>query len=482
MEVNTRPSGTDMPPIEIGGLRARFRGALLRPGEEGWDEARRVWNGAIDRRPALVARAAGADDVVEAVRFARERGLTVAVRCGGHSVAGHGVCDGGVMIDLSTMRGVRVDPDERRARVSGGALLGDLDRATQPFGLATPAGIVSHTGVGGLTLGGGLGHLMRRFGLTVDSLLSAELVTAEGQRVHVDAGREPELFWGLRGGGGNFGIVTSFTFRLHSVGPMVLAGPVFWPLAQAGEVLRGVQAVAAEAPDALGIAVTMRLAPPMPFLPPSAYGTPVVGVILVWTGDPAEGERVTAPLRRIGTPLADVVRPVPYLAIQTMLDAGNPHGLKYYWRSLRIPRFSEEVIGTLVDATASIPSPLSYFGCFAVGGAATRVDPQSTAVGPREPGFELNQVSAWRPSDTDDGRHVEWVRRTWDTLVPHSTGVFSHFLSDEGEEGVRAAYGDRLARLRRLKRRWDPDNVFRLNANIPPADAGEASWPHPPGA
>jgi hypothetical protein len=451
------------------GLRARFRGALLRPDEEGYDEARRVWNGAIDRRPALIARCAGADDVVEAVRYAREQGLQASVRCGGHSVAGHAVCDGGIMIDLSLMRGVRIDPGARTARVAGGALLGDLDRAAQQFGLATTAGIVSHTGVGGLTLGGGLGHLMRRCGLTVDNLLSVDLVAADSGRVHVDAETDPELFWALRGGGGNFGIATAFTFRLHTVGPLVLGGPIIWPVADAAAVLRTVREFARDAPDALGIAIGLRLAPPMPFLPPEQYGKPILMLLPVWSGNLAEGESVLAPLRRIGRPLADVVRPVPYLAIQTLGDAANQHGMHYYWRSLRLPELSDAIIDVLVAATESITSPLSYFGCFCVGGAAARVAPDETAVGAREIGFELNTVAGWRPQDPEGERHTAWVRQTWDALRPHSTGVFAHFLSDEGAAGIEAAYAHRLERLAMLKGRHDPTNFFRLNANIPPA-------------
>jgi FAD/FMN-containing dehydrogenase len=449
-------------------LRSRFRGALLQPGEEGYDEARRVWNGAIDRRPSLIARCAGADDVVAAVRYARERELHVSVRCGGHSVAGHAVCDGGVMIDLSLMKAVRVDPGARTVRAAGGALLGDLDRATQQFGLATTGGIVSHTGIGGFTLGGGLGHLMRAHGLAVDNLVAVDLVTAEGELVHVDADSEQELFWGLRGGGGNFGIATAFTYRVHPVGPIVLGGPIIWPLAQAPQVLRVVREFARDAPDALGIAIGLRLAPPLPFLPPAEYGKPVLMLLLVWVGSIADGEKAIAPLRRIAPPLADVVRPVPYLAIQTMTDAANPHGMHYYWRSLRLPDLDDDVIDVVVTATEACPTPFSYFGCFAVGGAASRVDPEATAVGRRNVGFELNTVAAWRPQDADGERHRAWVRGTWDALAPRSTGVFSHFLSDEGTAGIRAAYGGRLSRLAAIKQRWDPANFFRMNANISP--------------
>jgi FAD binding domain/Berberine and berberine like len=450
-------------------LRTRFRGALLRPGEEGYEEARRVWNGAIDRRPALIARCAGADDVVEAVRFATERDLPVSVRGGGHAVAGHAVVDGGLMIDLSPMKAVRVDPEAGTVRAAGGVLLGELDRATQRFGLAVPSGIVSHTGVGGLTLGGGLGHTMRRFGLTVDNLRSVDLVTADARRLHVDADTEPELFWGLRGGGGNFGIATAFTYRLHPVGPIVLGGPIFWPLADGPEVLAFLRDFAPRAPDELGMAFFARLAPPGPLVPPEHYGRPVLGLVAVWAGDPAQGRRAVAPLRRIGRPVADNLRPLPYLFLQSMGDGGTQHGMHWYWRSQRVPDLADGVVDTICGLTDAISSPLSYTAGFAMGGAAGRVDPEATAVGERGNGFEISIVAGWPPPDPGGDGHVAWVHRGWTGLRPHSTGVYSHFLSDEGAAGVQAAYGGRLGRLTALKDRWDPTNLFRLNANIPPS-------------
>jgi FAD/FMN-containing dehydrogenase len=456
-------------------LRASFRGALLRPDEEGYDEARRVWNGAIDRRPALIARCAGADDVALAVRFAREGELAVSVRGGGHSVAGHAVCDGGLMIDLSLMKAIRVDPAARIARVSGGVLWGELDRATQQFGLATTGGVISHTGVAGLTLGGGLGHLMRRLGMTVDNLISVDLLTADGEKLHVDAPSEPELFWGLRGGGGNFGIATAFEFQLHPVGPIVLGGPMFWPLDDAPEVLRTVRDMVAEAPDELGITLAARLAPPMPFLPPEQYGKPVIGLVLVWTGDPSDGARAIAPLRQTGSPIADVVRPVPYLSVQSMLDAGAPHGLHYYWKSQRVPTLSGDVTEVVSALVGSITSPFSTISGWAVGGAASRVDPDATALGSREVGFELNIIAAWPPPDPNGDRHIGWVRQGWEALRRHGSGVYANFISDEGAEGVEAAYGDRLKRLTALKDRYDPGNFFRLNANIPPSGGGPST-------
>ena len=450
-------------------LRTRFRGALLRPGEEGYEEARRVWNGEIDRRPALIARCAGADDVVEAIRFARERELRVSVRGGGHSVAGHAVCDDGVMIDLSLMKAVSVDPDARTARAAGGLLWSELDRATQRFALATTGGVISHTGIGGLTLGGGLGHLMRKHGLTVDNLVGAELVTATGERVRADAETEPELFWGLRGGGGNFGVATAFQYRLHPVGPIVLGGPVFWPLADVPRVLAFLHEFVPEAPDGLGITISMMRAGPLPFIPPRERGRPVLGLVLVWTGDLEEGERAMAPLRGIGTPIADVVRAVPYVAIQSMLDGGAPHGRHYYWRSHRLPGLGDGVIDVFMEYLESVPTPFSQINGWAMGGAVSRVEPDATAVGEREVGIDISFVVGWEPGDPGGEAHKAWSRAGWEALRPYSTGVYANFISDEGVSGVEAAYGERLARLSGLKAEWDPDNVFRLNANIPVA-------------
>jgi FAD/FMN-containing dehydrogenase len=456
-------------PAAMDGLRARFRGVLLRPGEEGYDEARRIWNGAIDRRPALIARCAGADDVVEAVRFGRERELLVSVRGGGHAVAGHAVCDDGLMIDLSLMKAVRVDPQARTARAAGGLLWSEFDKATQPHGLATTGGVISHTGIAGLTLGGGLGHLMRKYGLTVDNLLSVDLVTADGETLHVNESSDPELFWGLRGGGGNFGIATAFEYRLHPVGPMVLGGPIAWPIEDGPAVLKAMNEFAAEAPDELGISPAVTLAPPAPFVPMDRIGNPMVALILVWAGDAAEGEKATAPLRAIGSPFADAVRPVPYLFIQSMLDAGAPHGRHYYWKSHRLPEINDEVIDVLMGRPAAASAPFWQMNGWAVGGAATRVDADATAVGKRETGFDLNITAAWPPPDPDSEEHKEWVREGWDALQPYSTGVYTNFLSDEGASGVEAAYGDRLTRMTALKDRYDPDNFFRMNANISPS-------------
>jgi FAD/FMN-containing dehydrogenase len=459
--------------VDTTALRSSFRGALLPPGEEGYEEARRVWNGAIDRHPALIARCAGADDVVEAMRFARERELPVTVRGGGHAVAGHAVCDGGLMIDLSLMKAVEVDPEARTARAAGGLLWRELDAATQQHGLATTGGIISHTGIGGLTLGGGFGHLMRRHGLTVDNLLAVELVTADGERLRVDAASEPELFWGLRGGGGNFGVATAFEYRLHPVGPLVLGGPMFWGLDDAPAVLRVLRELAPAAPDELGISISIMPAPPMPFLAPEQFGKPVIGLVLAWMGDFAAGERAIAPLREVGRPLADVVRPVPYLALQSMLDGGAPHGRHYYWKAHRLPALSDATIDVFCERASAFTSPFAQINGWAVGGAVSRVDPGATAVGERETGFELSFAVGWPPSDPDGERHRAWSRAGWEALRGESAGIYANFISDEGSAGVEAAYGARLARLTAVKDRYDPDNVFRHNANIPPG--GEVS-------
>ncbi|MET7458421.1 FAD-binding oxidoreductase [Streptomyces sp. NPDC005574] len=453
-------------------LRSQFRGALLLPTQEGYEEARRVWNGIIDRRPALIARCAGKDDVVEAVRFARNQDLLISVKGGGHAVAGHAVCDDGIMIDLSLMKTVSVDGQTHSARAAGGLLWSEFDKATQDHGLATTGGIISHTGIAGLTLGGGLGHLMRKHGLTVDNLLSVDLVTADAQRVHVDADTEPELFWGLRGGGGNFGIATSLEYRLHPVGPLVLGGPIVWPISRGAEVLRFLRDFVHEAPDELGITIAARLAPPLPFLSAEQYGMPVLILLLVWAGDLENGQQAIEPLRRLGPPLADMVGPSPYLAIQSMLDNDAQPGMHYYWKAHRLPDLNDDVIDIILSGVHTLTSTRSHFSGWAVGGAVSRVASGATAVGEREMGFELSMIAAWPASAGQADRHRAWVREQWQKLRPYSAGVYANFLSDETAQEVQAAFGTQLARLTALKNHYDPTNVFRLNANVPPRNAG----------
>jgi FAD binding domain-containing protein/berberine-like enzyme len=450
-------------------LRDRFSGALLAPDHPAYDTARRVWNGAVDRRPALIARATSAADVRTVVRHVREHDLPLSVRGGGHSVLGHGVRDGGVLLDLSLMTTVAVDPLARVAWAEGGATWAAMDAATQRFGLATTGGSVGSTGIAGLSLAGGFGHLLRRHGLTVDNLRAVDLVTADGHLVRVDGCHDPELLWGLRGGGGNFGVAVRLAYDLHPVGPLVLAGPVFWPLDQAAEVLRFLDDFAPTAPDDLGVGIVLGSLPPLPFLPAHAYGTPGLGLLISWSGDPAEGERVVEPLLGVGSPVGGLVRPIPYRALQSLLDGAASGGNHAYWRSHRLARFDDDVLDAVLDAAARRTSPLSLLNGWVIGGAASRVDPAATAVGPRTAGYELRFIALWPPGDPAPDRHRDWVRDAWGRLLPSSTGQFATFLSDEGPDGVRRAFGPGLPRLVALKDRWDPTNLFDSNVNITPS-------------
>jgi FAD/FMN-containing dehydrogenase len=444
---------------------------LLAPGDEGYDEARKIWNGAIDRRPALIARCRGTTDVVAALRLARERNLAVAVRGGGHGVAGLAVCDDGLVVDLSPMRAIAVDPARRVARAQAGVLWGELDAATQEHGLATVGGIVTHTGIAGLTLGGGIGWLMRRFGATVDNLLAAEVVTADGEVVRAAEDENPELLWGLRGGGGNFGVVTSFEYRLHELGPTVLAGPIYWDLEDAPEVLRFYRDYIAGAPDELTTIVNLRNAPPSPLLPPELHGRPSVAVQACYAGSPERGEQALAALRHFGSPLADALAPRPYVQLQGLFDAAVPHGWHYYWKSWELPPLTDDAIDTLVGQAARVTSERSYIIVFHLGGAIARVGEQDTAYPQRAAAHNVNINAAWLPGDGDGDRHVAWARDTFAALEPFGTGrAYVNFLADEGQERVRAAYGEqKYARLVALKRTFDPSNVFRLNQNIDPS-------------
>jgi hypothetical protein len=455
-------------------LRMRFRGALIQPGEEAYAESRRIWNGAVDRRPALIARCVDADDVVAALRFARDHELPISVRGSGHGVAGNAVADGAIMIDLSLLKGVSVDPAARLARAAAGVTSGEFDLATQRHGLATTGGTVSHVGISGLTLHGGFGHLLRRHGLTVDNLRGVDLITADGRQMHVDVETEPELFWGLRGGGGNFGIATAFSYDLHSVGPLVLGGPVYWPLGQASEVLGFLRDFAPQAPDDLGIMLVAHRAPPLPFLPPERYGAPTFGLLLTWAGDIAEGRQVLAPLVHVGSPLGDLVRPVPYRAVQTLLDGAAAPGNGAHWRSVRLPALSDAAIELFISMADSLPTPLSFLTGWAISGAASRVAPDATAVGLRDVGFELRIIAMWPPEDSGAGQHVSWVNNGWKRLAAYGNGrQYPTFLTDEGLAGVHSAYRDGWSRLVALKDRYDPTNIFRLNANIPPSALSE---------
>jgi FAD/FMN-containing dehydrogenase len=454
---------------ELSELEASFRGALVRPDDAGYDDHRRVWNGSIDRRPTLIARCAGVADVRAAVGFAKESGLPVAVRGGGHSFPGLSVCDDGIVIDLGSMKGIRVDPEKRTARVQAGVLWGELDHETQAFGLATTGGIVSHTGVAGLTLGGGIGWLQRKLGLTVDNLLAADVVTAEGDLVRASDDENADLFWGLRGGGGNFGVVTEFEFRLHSIGPTVLAGPIFWLMEDSPELLRFYREWIADAPDELMTIVIHRKAPPVPFIPAELHGRLVVGVACCYAGAIDEGEQVMGPLREFGTPALDLCVPKPYVEHQAMFDASYPHGWWYYIRACDVAELTDEVIDITVEHSERIKSPLTAFPIWQQGGAIARVGENETAFNGRGAGHTFNVAGATAgPKGFEEER--EWSRTFWSALEPYHTSVYVNFLMEEGEERIRDAYGAaKYDRLKALKRRYDPDNLFRLNQNIPPA-------------
>ena len=450
-----------------------FDGDLFRPGDPGYDDARQIWNGQIQRRPALVARCRSAADVMAAVRHSREEDLLTSVRGGGHAVAGHAVNDGGIVIDLSAMTATRVDPRTATIRLEGGALNSHLDRASQAFGLAATGGFVSHTGLAGLTLGGGIGHLMRKFGLSIDALRSCDVVTADGDLVVASEQDDAELFWGLRGGGGNFGVVTSFEFQLRPLGPTVLAGMLAWPMDQAPLILRFLRDFIADAPDEVGLMGVLRLAPPLPAFPEQMHGKPIVALVATYAGPVDEGERVLAPLRALGRPAVDVLAPKPYVAHQKMFDAALPHGRHYYWKSHRLDPLTDDVVDVLIEHAGRITSPLSSVPIFSFGGAVSRVDEDATAFPYRDAAHDVNIVAAWLPDQAGDAdRHVAWVREFFAALAPYSRGVYVNFTSDDAAERVRVAYSDRQwARLTALKAKYDPTNHFRMNANIPPGDA-----------
>jgi FAD/FMN-containing dehydrogenase len=449
-----------------------FRGDVIVPDRHDYDDARAVWNGTVDRRPRLIARCRGTADVASAVRFARGRDLEIAVRGGGHNVAGTAVCEGGIVIDLSTMRAVSVDPVERTALVQSGALWGDVDHETQRHGLATTGGIVSHTGVGGLSLGGGIGWLMRKHGLTVDNLVRAEVVTADGEIVGASASDHPDLFWALRGGGGNFGIVSSFRFALHPVGPTVVAGPVFWAAEDTTDVLRFYREFLTDAPDELGNVVRLGTIPPLPVVDENLHLRPAIAVASCYAGPVKDGERAVRPLRQFGTPLVDLVGPALYVDHQSGIDDTVPHGWHYYWKATSITQLSDEVIDVVAAHAYGASSPRSYTAMFHMGGAIARAPRDTTAYPWRDVDHNIIIDAAWLPGQDDTLRASEtaWARAFLDALQPHRAGVYVNFLdADDDTSRVREAYGDdTYHRLAEVKAKYDPDNVLHNNKNIQP--------------
>lgn len=445
-------------PADIDDFRASLRGPLLLTGQGGYEDARPIWNRAFDRKPAIIARCAGAADVTQAVNFARSHGLLTAVRGGGHSLSGQSVCEGGLVVDLSPMTGMRIDPLAKTARVEPGARLAQVDREAQAFGLAVPLGTASDTGAAGLTLGGGFGRLCRKYGLACDNLIGADVVTADGRFVKVSARENPDLLWALRGGGGNFGVVTSFEYRLHAVGPTMFGGELVYPFTQARDVLRSFANFIATVPDELFVFV---------FLRPAPDHQRVLVFNVCYCGLVDGAERVLEPLRRLGKPAKDGLAPTPYVKLQSALDVGSPPG-RYYIKGGYVNRFTPELSNAIVDHLESSPADNTVIAVAHFGGAISRVKPTATAYWHREPNHEVIVMGHW---DDPAGAEttIEWVRGAWKTLEPHTAGYYFNLAGyDESEQRVRANYGDNYPRLVALKKRYDPLNLFRLNANIKP--------------
>ena len=448
-------------------LRQMLHGPVVTQDDAAYDDARAIWNAMIDKRPLAIARCTGTADVIQAVRFAREHELLVSIRGGGHNVAGLALCDDGLLIDLSPMKGVHVDTQRRIVRAQPGATLGDLDHETQAFGLAVSAGIVTTTGIAGLTVGGGFGWITPKYGLTIDNLLSADVVTAEGELVKASPNDNPDLFWGIRGGGGNFGIVTSFEYQAHPVGPTVYSGVIAHPMEKAREVLSLVRDILVDAPEELTVIPVLRIAAPSPLLPQELHGKPVILVLACYIGPLEEGDRVLQRLREFGTPAADTLGPHLFTAHQSILDANFPAGRNYYWKSEDLPPLSDAAIDTIVAHAENITSPYSAVGLFQLGGAAGRVPEDACAYSHRNARHALNISASWTGEDSD--KHIAWARDFDTAMQPYTLGVYVNFLSNEGQDRVKAAYGpQKYDRLVALKRKYDPTNFFRVNQNIQP--------------
>jgi FAD/FMN-containing dehydrogenase len=462
-------STASLGPEKVDALRGALRGALCLPGEPGYEQARTIWNAMIDRRPAAIVRAAGAADVIRAVRLAKEQGLLLAVRGGGHNIAGSAVCEGGLMIDLTPMKSIRVDPSGRTARVEPGVTLGEFDREAQAFGLATPLGINSTTGVAGLTLGGGFGWLSRKHGLSIDNLLSADVVTADGELVQVSEKENPDLFWAVRGGGGNYGVVTSFEFRLHPVGPEVLSGLIVHPFSAAKELFDGYRRFTAAAPDELTCWVVLRKAPPLPFLPPEVHGTEIMVFAVCYVGDREKGRKAIAPLQALGRPIADVVGENPFVGWQAAFDPLLTPGARNYWKSHDFIELGDEAIRIMLDHAGRLPTPDCELFVGQMGGATNRVAVEATAYPHRDVQFILNVHTRWT-HPAQDQTCIAWARELFDKMAPHATGgVYVNFMPEDETQRVRTgAYGPNYDRLARLKARYDPSNLFRSNQNIRP--------------
>jgi len=458
----------DLQKETIDAFIARFGGTVLMPGNANYDEVRQIWNAMIDRKPALIARCSSPEDVVQAVKFARKHNLLVSIRGGGHNIAGNAVCDDGLMIDLSMMTDVQVDANARRATVAPGCTLADIDAATQVHGLATPLGINSTTGVAGLTLGGGFGWLSRKYGMTVDNLVSAEVVTAEGRQVHASETENADLFWGLRGGGGNLGIVTRFVFHLHPVGPEVLSGLIVFPFEQAKSVITQFARFTATMPDELNIWMVCRKAPPLPFLPEAVHGKEIVALALCYSGDPVEGEKLIAPLRKFGTAHGEHIGVQPYAAWQQAFDPLLTPGARNYWKSHNFAQLSEGAIDTMIQYAGTLPSPHCEIFIATLGGQTKRIAPEAMAYANRDAHYALNVHARWE-SEAEDERCIAWAREFFESSKPFASGgAYINFLTQDEGDRVAFAYGTAYKRLVALKKKYDPSNFFRMNQNIKP--------------
>ena len=457
---------TDVATFELSG----FKGQVLRPGDDGYDEARKVFNGMIDRRPAFIGRCADADDVAMLVDLARDNHMPLSVYGGGHGVTGSAVVDAGICCDMRGMKGISVDPEARTVRAEAGLTWGEFDAATQEHGLAVTGGRVSDTGIAGLTLGSGSGWLERKHGFVCDNMMAAEVVTADGRKVTASDDENPDLFWALRGGGGNFGVVTAFHLRLHPVGPIILAGMVIWPAPMAGDVVRFYREFMAGAPDEVGGALAFITAPPAPFVPEPVRGQPVVGAIVTYAGPIEEGEEALRPLREFGPPGIDLVQPMPYVAVQRLIDEANPKGMQHYWSADFLAGLPDEAVDVFVEHANRPVSPLSQMLLVPGGGAIARVADDATAFGQRDAPWNVHFLSMW-PDPADSERNIAYNRAIAAAMQPWTTGrAYLNFIGDEGLGRVEAAYGpERYARLQALKAKWDPSNLFRHNQNIPPA-------------
>lgn len=445
--------------LELNELKSTIQGKILFPTEEGYDAARTIWNGMIDKRPSLICQCASQSDVINAVNFARKHDILISVKSGGHNVAGNAVCDGGLMIDLSQMKGIKIDIENQTVVAESGLLWNELDAETQKYGLATTGGTVSHTGVAGLTLGGGLGWLMGKHGLTCDNLISAEIVLANGETLTVNETENTDIFWAIRGGGGNFGIVTSFTFQLHKVGPNIIGGMILYPRDAAPEVLKFYREFARTTPDELMIFASLMYTPD---------GIPVIALLVGWLGDLSEGEKYIKPIRDFGSPIVDLVAEMPYAALNSLIDAAVPHGMGRYWKSGFLPEIKDELIDTIMEQAAIQPSPYSFILFFHVKGKAARIEPESTAYGNRGDLWDFDIVSQWA-DPAEASKNTEWVRDFFAKVEPHTKGVYvNHLDVDDGNARVKAAYGKNYERLLNIKRKYDPTNFFRLNNNIVP--------------